>query len=215
MYVTDPLLDKQPYQFPDLPPWPGDLHPPAEAGPDGHFDHIPTDTRAFVAAHAFACVRRVLDICESYFGREIPWFFSPSYERLEIIPQLRWPNAQSGFGFLELGEDDSGGESFPFALNFDAVAHETGHLVLFGVLGLPEQSEPTADYLSYHEVVADFISLICLLHFDTALDRVLRRTKGNLLIANELDRLAELTDEKHIRAASHSLKDRRCRYGSS
>jgi hypothetical protein len=206
MYVVDPLLDKAPYQRPFLPPWAGDLHPPAEPGPDGHFDHIPTDARQFLAAHAFACVRRVLDISESYLGQEIPWFFFPSYERLEIVPRLSWANAQSGYGFLELGEDDTREEAFPYALNFDVVAHETGHLILFGLLGVPERRAPSAEYLAYHEFVADFMSLISLMHFDSALDKILRRTKGSLLIANELDRLAELADEHQIRVANHSLK---------
>jgi hypothetical protein len=205
MYVIDPLLEKQPYQFPYLPPYAGGLRPPAEAGPDGHFDSIPIGTPEFEAAHVYACVRRVLDVCESYVGREIPWFFQPTYDRLEIVPRLRWDNAQSGYGFLEMGEDYARGDPQPFALNFDAVAHEIGHLVIFGVMGLP-QGEPPHEYFAYHEAVADFIALIGLLHFDTALDLLLRRTRGNLLIANELDRFGELSDEKQVRLFSHSLR---------
>src|SRR5215204_5724356 len=147
MYVTDPLTGKEPYGFPLLPPWPGNIHAPAEPGADGHFDHLSVASREFVAAHAFASVHRVLDICENYLGREVSWFFSPTYERLEIVPLLDWPNAQSGFGFLELGEDDSREEPYPFALNFDVVAHETAHLILLGVLGFPEISGPTPDFL--------------------------------------------------------------------
>ena len=206
MYVADPILDKAPYHRPYLPPWTGDLHAPAEPGPDGHFDHLSPRMRSFMAAHAFACVRRVLDVSESYLGRETPWFFLPTYERLEIVPHLRWTNAQSGFGFLELGEDDSRETPFPYALNFDVIAHETGHLILFGALGPPERSAPSLEYLAYHEFAADFISLLSLLHFDSVLDRMLRRTKGDLLLSNELDRVAELFDERTIRSASHSLK---------
>lgn len=205
MYVVDPMLDKRPYEFPYLPPYAGALRPPAVAGPDGHFDHLEIGSREFQAAHVFGCARRVLDICESYIGREVPWFFEPTYPRLEIVPQLRWDNAQSGYGFLELGEDDTRDETEPFALSFDAVAHEVGHLVIFGVMGLP-RSEPPHQYYAYHEAVADFISLIALLHFDTALDLVLRRTRGNLLMINELDRFAETADEKQVRLFSHSLK---------
>lgn len=204
MYVVDPLLLKTPYAFPHLPPFRGDVFPPAEPGPDGNFDHIATGSRQFLAAHAFACVHRVLDICESYLGQGLPWFFEPTYDRLEIVPRLEWDNAQSGFGFLELGEDDARGDPFPFALNFDALAHETGHLVLLSALGVP--AVPTEDYFAYHEAVADFIALVGLLHFDSALDKILRRTRGNLLIMNELDRFAELSDEKQVRMFSHSLK---------
>ncbi|MER9236954.1 hypothetical protein NKI56_34040 [Mesorhizobium sp. M0622] len=205
MYVIDPLLEKQPYQFPYLPPYAGALRPPAVAGPDGHFDNIPLGTPEFEAAHAYACVRRVLDICESYVGREIPWFFEPTYPRLEIVPRLNWDNAQSGYGFLEMGIDEARGTTQPFALNFDAVAHEIGHLVIFGVMGVP-RFDPPHEYFAYHEAVADFIALISLLHFDTALDLLLRRTRGNLLINNELDRFGELSDEKQVRRFSHSLR---------
>jgi hypothetical protein len=206
MYVVDPAVEKAPYEFPLMPPFVGETYPPAEPGPGGHFDHIPVGSRAFLAAHAFACVRRTIDIWESYWGREIPWFFAPTYERLEIVPFLSWGNAQSGFGFLEAGEDDSRGELFPFALNFDVLAHETGHLILFGALGLPSFGSPSHDFLTYHEAVADSSSLVGLLHFDTALDLLLRRTRGNLLVTNELDRIAELTDERQVRMASHSLR---------
>ena len=58
----------------------------------------------------------------------------------------------------------------------------------------------------YHEAIADFISLLGLLQFDTAVDRILRRTSGNLLIHNELDRFAELSDEKQIRSFNNSLR---------
>jgi hypothetical protein len=159
-----------------------------------------------MAAHAFACVHRVLDICENYIGYTLPWFFQPFFERLEVIPHVKWNNAQSGFGFLELGEDNLDPQPFPFALNFDVIAHEVGHLVLFSTLGIPRVRGPSADFLAYHEAVADFISLMGLLHFDTALDRILRRTRGNLLVVNELDRFAELSDEKQVRRLGNSLR---------
>lgn len=205
-YVRDPVLTKQPYQAPFLPPYEGLCHAPAEPGPDGHFDHLVPGTRSFMAAHAFACAHRVLDICENYLGSSQPWFFQPYFERLEIIPHVVWNNAQAGFGFLELGEDDVGEAPYPFALNFDVIAHEVGHLVLFSALGLPRMGNPSEDFLIYHEAASDFISLVGLLHFDTALDRILRRTRGNLLITNELDRFAELSDERQVRRFSNSLR---------
>ena len=72
-------------------------------------------------------------------------------------------------------------------------------------MGVP-RTEPPHEYFAYHEAVADFIALIGLLHFDTALDLLLRRTRGNLLVPNELDRFAELSDEKQVRLFNHSLK---------
>ena len=187
-------------------PTPALLRPPAEPGPDGHFDNLAPGTEGFLDAHCYACVRRVLDICEGYVGREIPWYFEPTVERLEIVPLIpAWDNAQSGFGFLELGESDEADSRYCYGLNFDAIAHEVGHLVLFGEIGLPQGSGRGRDFFAYHEAVADFISLLGLLHFDTALDRLLRRTQGNLLIHNELDRFAETSDEKQVRSFSNSL----------
>ena len=208
IYVTDPLTPKDPYGYPYLPPFAGAQGPPAEPGPDGHFDHLAPGSRAFLSAHAFACVRRVLDICEGYLGRRLPWFFEPNYERLEIVPHISWDNAQSGFGYMELGYDDSvPGQPNPYALNFDVIGHETGHLVLLNALGIP-QDVSRGDFLPYHEAVADLISLLAVLQFDSVLDKTLRRTRGNLLVTNELDRLAELSDTKQIRMASHSLRMR-------
>jgi hypothetical protein len=199
---------KEPYDYPYLPPFTGALHPPVQPGPDGHFDYLEPGSRDFLAAHCYACIRRTLDVFEGYNGEPIPWFFASAYERLEVVPYLSWDNAQSGFGYLEMGEDYSRGTAHPFALNFDAISHEIGHLIVFGKIGVPEYGPASHDFFAFHEAAADFISLLGLLSFDTVLERVLRRTKGNLLILNELDRFAELSDEKQIRSFNHSLKVR-------
>ena len=207
MYVSDPLFDKEPYEFPYLPPFAGDSHPPAQASFDGHFDGLVPGTRQFVAAHAFACVRRVLDVWESYLGRPVGWHFSDTYERLEIIPCLDWDNAQSGYGFLELGlERGSDGRAYPFALKFDVIAHEVGHAILFSLFGVPETGAGAGDFGAFHESSADLISLLSFLHFDSGLDRLLRHCNGNLLILNELNRIAELTGDRQIRLASNARR---------
>jgi hypothetical protein len=207
IYVVEPMGPKEPYAFPFLPPYRGAARPPAEPGPDGHFDHLKPGTEPFLAAHAYACVRRTLDVFDSYLGREMPWFFQPGQTRLEIVPFIPgWSNAHSGYGYLELGESDLADRDAAYALNFDAIAHETGHMILLGELGVPTRAGGGPDFLAYHEAVADFVSLLGLLHFDTALDRILRRTAGNLLIHNELDRFAEISDEKQIRSFSNSLR---------
>ncbi|MBY5415869.1 hypothetical protein ELG72_27450 (plasmid) [Rhizobium leguminosarum] len=207
MYVASPVEPKSPYAAPYIPPYSGLLQPPVEPGADGHFDHIGPGSPAFLSTHCFACAHRVLDICESYVGRSIPWFFEPTLERLEIVPRIPdWENAQSGFGFLELGESEPGNSASSFALNFDAVAHEMGHLILLSELGILEGDGRDSDFFSYHEAIADFISLLGLLQFDTVLDRLLRRTSGNLLLHNELDKFSELSDEKQLRSFNNSLR---------
>ncbi|ESW62963.1 hypothetical protein X771_31535 [Mesorhizobium sp. LSJC277A00] len=146
-------------------------------------------------------------MCQGYIGRDIVWFFEPNLSRLEIVPYIPdWDNAHSGFGFLELGENDPVSRASCFALNFDSMAHEMGHLILLSELGVLEGDGANTDFFAYHEAVADFVSLLGLLQFDTAVDRILRRTSGNLLINNELDRFAELNDEKQIRLFNNSLR---------
>ena len=207
MYVRDPIFEKDPYEFPYLPPFVGDTYAPAEAAFDGHFDHLVPGTRQFVAAHAFASVRRVLDIWESYLGHPITWHFADTYERLEIIPYLGWRNAQSGYGFLELGLDRSEtGMTSPFALNFDVIAHEVGHAILFSLFGMPEDGSSGGDFGAFHELSADLISLLSFMNFDSGLDRLLRHCDGNLLVLNELNRIAELTGDRQIRLAGNARR---------
>jgi hypothetical protein len=211
LYVVNPAIPKSPYATPYLPPYRGSIHPPPEPGPDGHFDHLPVDSPGFLAAHAYASVRRVLDIGQSYLRREIRWHFRDTYERLEIIPNVDWDNAHSGYGFLELGAPPIDAlEQFPYALNFGIVAHEVGHLLLLGELGPPPASEfaphHVSDFLSYHESIADLVSMLSIIQFDIVLDNLLRRTRGNLFIANELDRIGIISPESELRNASQSLK---------
>nr|WP_319383848.1 hypothetical protein [uncultured Roseibium sp.] len=206
MYVVDPLFEKPVYEYPYQPPFIGDRFPAAEAGPDGHFDHLDPQSREFVCAHVFATLRRVLDIWESYLGHEIIWHFAQTYERLEIIPQVNWHNAQSGYGYMEFGIERGDRESaLPYALNFDVIAHEFGHALIFAEMGTPTGTAGR-QYFGYHESVSDLIALISLLHFDSVLDRLLRSTNGNLLTMNELNRIAELAGDKQIRTASNDRK---------
>lgn len=207
IYVCDPVLPKEPYEFPALPPYVGSVFPPAEAGPDGHFDAIDVASRQFVAAHAYAAVRRVLDIWENYLGKPIVWHFAETYERLEIIPMLDWHNAQSGYGYLELGRDRGpDGRTYPFALNFDVIAHEIGHSILFSLFNFPASGPGEGDFAPIHEASADVISLLSFLHFDSAVDRLLRNCSGNLLVLNELNRIAELTADRQIRLACNTRR---------
>ncbi|WP_420333835.1 hypothetical protein [Roseibium sp.] len=206
MYVVDPLFEKPVYEYPYQPPFVGDSFPPAEAGPDGHFDHLDPNSREFVCAHVFATLRRVLDIWESYLGHEVIWHFAQTYERLEIIPQVNWHNAQSGYGYIELGIERGDRENaYPYALNFDVIAHEFGHALIFAEMGTPTATA-SRQYFGYHESVSDLIALISLLHFDSVLDRLLRSTNANLLTMNELNRIAELAGDKQIRTASNDRK---------
>jgi hypothetical protein len=207
MYVADALQKSQPYEYPYLPPYAGAVHSPVLPGPDGHFDHIPLDTREFNAAHMYGTLRFVLDIWEDYFGGRIDWHFSEHYSRLELIPHLDWDNAQSGYGFIEtgFGFDEDYGEH-PFCLNFDILSHELGHSFVFSVVGAPRADRVSAEYLGFQEAASDIVTLISTLHFRSVVGHVLAETRGNIFVPNELNRFAELSPTRQIRDAGNSLR---------
>ncbi|WP_184471631.1 hypothetical protein [Rhizobium esperanzae] len=203
MYVADPLYDKEPYGYRDLPPFRGPRRRSVRPGPDGNFDGLDPRSRDYLGVHAYACIHFVLEAWRNYVARPMHWFFSDFYPRLEIVPFVRWDNAQAGFGFLELGYSDAGGQQWPYALNFDTIAHEIGHLITLSQTGVPGSLSRDADFFPFSEAISDSISLISFLHFDSAIDRLLRRTKGNLLLYNELNRFAETSPETQIRLATN------------
>jgi len=207
MIVRDAVNKRSPYQANVFPPYSGLLHPPVEPNAEGHFDDIAPDSDAFKAAHVFAAVRRVLDVWEHYLGDTFPWHFNHVNEQLEIIPQVDWENSQSGFGFIEFGyQTDAEGRRQPDSLNFDIIAHEIGHSIIYSLLGLPSNGIENPEYLGFQESAADMTALIAVLHFDSVVDRLLNETSGNLYAINELNRFAEVSDVEQIRLACNSLR---------
>lgn len=213
MYVVNPVGKRRPYgiargpngsPFLYLPPWEGAVRRPAMPGPDGHFDHLEPGTPAFELAHVYGCVQFVLDVWEGYFGRPIRWHFAPDYARLEIslFPEL--DNATAGYGFMEVGADISEADAYrPFSLNFDVLAHEVGHLIIYGEIGVPSYGVPPGEVFGFHESAADVAALVAVLHFESVIDELLRRSRGNLYSFNELNRFGELSENEQIRFASN------------
>lgn len=205
MYVVDAIAKDRPY-VDDVPPYRGARNPPVPPGPDGHFDYLEPGSRAFMAAHMYGTIRFVLDVWEHYLGGEIPWHFSADLRRLELIPVIDWNNAQCGYGFIEAGfARGAGYPSHPFCLDFDVLAHETGHAILYSLLGLPPADRVSADYLAYQESAADSAAMIAVLHFDSVVEHLLGTSHGNLYLPNELNRIGELSDTKQLRMASNTL----------
>jgi hypothetical protein len=201
MYVKD-AINKRPYQF-DGPPYRGPSNPPVSPGTDGHFDRLDVNSREFSTATMYATVRRVLDIWEDYFGRRIEWHFRIDFEKLELIPLINWDNAQSGYGFLEFGygRTPSGGIDLtrPYCQNFDVLAHELGHSIIFAEVGIPNNNTNTDEYGGFHESAGDLVAMISSLHFNKVVERLLENTKGNLFTTNELERIGELSEVRQIR----------------
>jgi hypothetical protein len=210
MFVVD-AVNKLPYNRFFRPPYRGAARPPVKPGRDGHFTHLASDSREFAAATMYATVRRVLDIWEDYFSHRIEWHFESDFAQLELIPLIEWDNAQSGYGFLEFGFGRTSTGTIdhtrPYCENFDVLAHELGHSIIFSEVGVPSSSADDAiDYGGMHESGGDLTAIVALLHFDTFVDHLLQTTKGNLLTVNGLDRVGELSDSREIRVALNARR---------
>ena len=94
----------------------------------------------------------------------------------------------------------------PYALNFDVMAHELGHLIIYSTIGLPSPAGARGEYYGFHESAADTTALIASLHFESLIRHLLEETRGNLYVFNELDRFAELSPHDQIRLASNDVK---------
>jgi hypothetical protein len=206
MYTLSPI-GKEPYGADALPPFRGRLDRPALPDRLGHFDHLEPGDPGFEAAHMFGTVRRVLDVWEVYLGGPLHWHFAMTHPRLELIPHVAWDNAHFGWGFMECGEAaDDKGTKHPFALNFDVLAHETGHGIIFSLAGVPTPETLTTAYRGFHESGSDLVAMLTALHFESFIDHVLRVTEGDLYVENELCRIGELSETRQIRSASNALK---------
>ena len=206
LYVADAADKPAPYDPPAYtPPYQGALLPPAMPDAEGNFDHIPFGTPQFLAAHLYGSVRHTLDIWQHYLHRRIVWASAAEYPRMELIPLLDWNNAQSGPGFLETGLwRGPHGAMQPFALNFDVIAHETGHQILFAMVGVPDAEQVGVPFLAFHEAFSDLVALIALMHFPSVLPRLLEETQGNLYVLNLVNRFAETSPHTQIRLASNT-----------
>jgi hypothetical protein len=205
MYAVHPLRKDAPYDPPGYqPPFRGPTYPPAVPSPQGHFDHIPLEAPQFLAAHLYGTIRHTLDIWEYYMRRRVVWWHAPAIPRLELIPYVRWENAHSGPGFIEMGEKSNlAGREQPFCLNYDVVAHETGHAILFSMIGVPEESAVTEAFLAFHESFSDLIALIGVMEIPSVTRRLLAQTGGNLYVLNLVNRIGAYSDTQQVRLASN------------
>ncbi len=199
-------IGKTPYGATEMPPYLGPVAAPATPDAQGHFDHIHPDDPAFLAAHMFGGVRRVLDVWEMYLGGPIPWHFAITHPQLEMIPRVDWDNAHFGWGYMEFGAGaDDSGTLQPYALNFDILAHEAGHGLVFSLVGMPMPGKATTAYRGFHESASDCVAMIAALHFDRFIDQLLEGTEGDLYVQNELNCIGELSKTRQIRIASNAL----------
>ena len=107
---------------------------------------------------------------------------------------------------MELGSQVADGKRQLFSLNFDIIAHEMGHLILYSQIGLPDLDALQGEFFGFHESGADLVALITVLHFNSVVDHLLESTRGNLYTFNELNRFAELSPNQQIRIAGNATK---------
>ena len=214
MFVVEPVGKKWPYgmnraplgtPFIYLPQWTGPRLAPALPDENGNFDYLTPDMPGFEAAHAFGCVRFTLDVWENYLGRPLDWHFSERFEKLEISILPHWNNAQFGYGFLEIGSQfEPDGRVLPFTLDFDVIAHEVGHAIIYSVLGVPLPNAEFPEYEGFQEAFSDCVSLIAAMHFPSVIDQVLDETRGNLYLSNRIARFSEFPGQRQIRTANNT-----------
>jgi hypothetical protein len=209
MFVVN-AKNKKPYRDEGKPQFKGEVVAPVQPNAEGHFDHLDVDSQAFSCATMYATVRRVLDIWEDYFGHQIPWWFEERFERLELIPLVHYDNAGSGFGYLEFGFGRLANGTLdpraPFCENFDVLAHELGHSIIFGIVGAPRDGHETLAYGGFQESSGDLTAIVAVLHFHSVVDHLLAHSRGNLFTVNELSRLGELPDGAEIRRVFNDAK---------
>lgn len=206
IYVVIPVDKQEAYDPPGyVPPYRGAVYPPAMPSASGNFDHIPVETEQFLGAHIYGCVRRTLDVWEHYLRRRVVWWDADIHPQMELVSMVQWPNAQSGPGFLETGRKiNHYGQMAPYCLNYDVIAHETGHAILFSQIGVPHPDEVSTQFLAFHESFADLVALIGTLHFPSVATRLLQQTDGNLYILNLVNRIGVISDTEQIRLADNT-----------
>ena len=91
----------------------------------------------------------VLDIWERYLDRQIMWHFAPHFDRLELTIQPSLNNAFAGYEIIEVGGDWTTGTYQPFSLNFDVIAHEVAHILIYGEVGLPDPELSRGEYWDF------------------------------------------------------------------
>lgn len=205
MYAVNPLGKDMPYDPPDyMPPYRGPVYAPALPGAAGDFDHIPVESEQFFAAHLYGTVRHTLDIWESYLRRRVVWWHADVIPQVELVPIVHWANAHSGPGFIETGQEPNRfGRLQPFCLNFDVIAHETGHAILFSQIGVPPPGHISEQFLAFHESFADLIAIMGVMNLRSVRQELLTQTDGNLYVLNLVNRIGAYSDTEQIRLASN------------
>jgi hypothetical protein len=125
--------------------------------------------------------------------------------RLQLIPRCVSAGSRSGYGYVEVGRDNpghryrdrrDGQERLAYQRgamwqNFDVIAHEMGHAILFRSIDFPKAAAgvrnwfdiPEPEFLAFHESMADLSAILALLDIKEARGFFLTRKDGVELAA--------------------------------
>ncbi len=149
--------------------------------------------------------------------------------RLQLIPRCASAGSRAGYGYVEVGRDNPGHRYRPrkdgperltyqsgaMWQNFDVIAHEMGHAILFQRIGFPAAATgerkwfdiPDPEFLAFHELMADLSAILSLLDIKEAREFVLARKDG-ISVAAGVGELQNLDKPGFlpIRSALNSVK---------
>ena len=138
IYVRDPMLDKEPYEYPYLPPFVGEIFRlrkraltaisisfPRTRGSSCRRTPSPRSAACWISGKATLADRSSGTSPRRTSGSKS----SPSSTgRTRSRAMAIWNSAASAA---------VDGRDYPYALNFDVIAHEVGHAILFSLFGTP------------------------------------------------------------------------------
>ncbi len=140
-----------------------------------------------MAANAYALCCQGIDIFNSYFGLK-KW---AAVNKLTIDPMAgQQANAYYDRRFLKFFYFSRNNKTVYTSLSADIVMHELGHALLDAIR--PDFfSAASIEVWSFHEAFGDIHSMICALHFDPVVNKLLEDTGGNLRQSNIVSSVAE------------------------
>lgn len=147
----------------------------------------PFTSKEGMAANAYALCCQGIDIFNSLFGLK-KW---AAVNRLTIDPMAgQQANAFYDRRFLKFFYFSKNNKTVYTSLSADIVLHELGHALLDAIR--PDFfSAASIEVWSFHEAFGDINAMICALHFDPVVNKMLEDTKGNLRQSNIVSSVAE------------------------
>lgn len=187
------------------------VHPIAQ--PDDNNNYLYwADQPQFNQVNAFYYATLTLRMYEKFAHRQIPWAFSAP--RITLDPHAGtgmnayYDEQTRTIGFFTFTNAD--GETFNTAQSADVVSHETGHAVLDGLRDLYNESFGLGP-LAFHESFADMAAILCALHDDELVRRLLEWTNRDLRVDNFIATVAERIIDR-IQASKNDEIDERTIY---